>query len=97
MQWGSHDLREHEVAGAQVIAGCGRRDLSGQSIGCVLHRLGGALGVLGTDYSSGCHKSYLLNNHSYWGLCAPQWGSAPERRAACVPLSEMALEISVVS
>lgn len=38
----------------------------------MLHWLGGARDIQGTDYSSGYHKSHLLNNYSYWGLCAPQ-------------------------
>lgn len=38
----------------------------------MLHCLGGAHGIQGTDYSSGYHKSHLLHNYSYWGLCAPQ-------------------------
>lgn len=44
----------------------------------MLHWLGGAPGVQGTDYSSGYHKSHLLNNYSYWG---PDGVLAPERRA----------------
>lgn len=77
MQQGNHDLREHEKAGTQVIEAAEGGPVW-QSIGYMLHWLGGAPGVQGTDYSSVYHKSHLLNNYSYWG---PDGVLAPERRA----------------
>lgn len=90
--WGGgadHDLGEKEEAGAQVIAGWGGRDLSGQSIGCVFHHCWEELWVSRVQTAALCStRATLLNNHSYWGLCAPQmWGQPWEGEGAPVLLS----------
>lgn len=71
------DLRDKEEAGTQVVASCGGRDLSGQSIRCVFlcwEELWVSRVHTTLLRSTG---ATLFNNHSYWAYVPLRCGPAP--------------------